>query len=96
MNNLLNPHPVWCVGGPDCASGLHVSALTCAAPRGDEGIQVAAGLWQMDVGKLTPSGVLLEFSADDEGSERWLIDQAQARSLIQLVQRLQHRAEGRR
>ncbi|HEX5598927.1 MAG TPA: hypothetical protein VFX61_23370 [Micromonosporaceae bacterium] len=86
MNKLLDPaHPVWCLRGPDCAHGLHFSGLACAALRGDEVIQVAAGLWQMDVGPVSPSGVLLEFSADEAASERWFVDLAQAKALIRLM-----------
>ncbi|HEX5597028.1 MAG TPA: hypothetical protein VFX61_13585 [Micromonosporaceae bacterium] len=78
-------HPLWCLRGPECADGLHFSGLACAAPRGDEVIQVAAGLWQMDVGAVSPGGVLLEFSADDDGSQRWFVDLAQAQALIRLM-----------
>ncbi|HEX5596568.1 MAG TPA: hypothetical protein VFX61_11225 [Micromonosporaceae bacterium] len=82
---LDSDHPVWCLRGPDCASGLHFSGLACAAPRGDEVVQVAAGLWQMDVGPVSPGGVLLEFSADDDASERWFLDLAQSQALIRLM-----------
>ncbi|HEX5543183.1 MAG TPA: hypothetical protein VFX60_16770 [Micromonospora sp.] len=85
MKKVEPVHPVWCLRGPDCASGLHFSGLACAAPRGDEVIQVAAGLWQMDVGPMTPGGVLLEFSADDDDSHRWFIDLPQSRALIRLM-----------
>ncbi|HEX6968353.1 MAG TPA: hypothetical protein VF174_06020 [Micromonosporaceae bacterium] len=58
---------------------------------------MAAGLWRMDVGpSLTPGGVMLEFSTDEESRERWYIDLAQSRSLVHLMRRLQQRAEGRR
>ncbi|HEX5598283.1 MAG TPA: hypothetical protein VFX61_20045 [Micromonosporaceae bacterium] len=86
MNKLFDPgHPAWCLHGPDCAHGLHFSGLACAAVRGDEVIQVAAGLWQMDVGPVSPGGVLLEFSADDDGNQRWFVDLAQAQTLIRLM-----------
>ncbi|HEX5540857.1 MAG TPA: hypothetical protein VFX60_04745 [Micromonospora sp.] len=86
MKKILDPdHPAWCLRGPDCAEGLHFSGLACAAPRGDEVIQVAAGLWQMDVGPVSPGGVLLEFSADDDDSQRWFIDLAQSRALVRLM-----------
>ncbi|HEX5594688.1 MAG TPA: hypothetical protein VFX61_01505 [Micromonosporaceae bacterium] len=48
-------------------------------------IQVAAGLWQMDVGPVSPGGVVLEFSADEDASERWFVDLAQARALVCLM-----------
>ncbi|HEX5542131.1 MAG TPA: hypothetical protein VFX60_11325 [Micromonospora sp.] len=85
MRKLLDPgHPAWCLRGPDCASGLHFSGLAGAA-RGDEVIQVSAGLWQMDVGPVSPGGVLLEFSADDDASQHWFIDLAQSQELIRLM-----------
>lgn len=95
MTKFFNSvHPGWCLRGPECGSGLHLSGLACAAPRGDEVIQVAAGLWQMDVGRVSPSGVLLEFSADEDTNERWFVDLAQSRALVHLMRRLQRRAEG--
>ncbi|HEX5541191.1 MAG TPA: hypothetical protein VFX60_06460 [Micromonospora sp.] len=86
MKKILDPvHPAWCLRGPDCVNGLHFSSLACAAPRGDEVIQVSAGLWQMDVGPVSPGGVLLEFSADDDASQPWFVDLAQSRALVRLM-----------
>ncbi|SCL54634.1 hypothetical protein GA0070606_2315 [Micromonospora citrea] len=86
-------HPAWCVPESGCgASALHLSRLRPVAPRGDEVIQVRAGLWQMDVGRLRPSGVLLELSADDE-PERWPIDLAQARALAYVLRDLLRTAD---
>ncbi|MEU7998762.1 hypothetical protein AB0B83_26000 [Micromonospora sp. NPDC049060] len=81
-------HPTWCVPESGCAaSALHLSRLRSAAPRGDEVIQVRAALWQMDVGRLSPAGVLLELSAGDD-PERWPIDLAQARALVHVLRDL--------
>ncbi|MCX4386647.1 hypothetical protein OG777_06860 [Micromonospora peucetia] len=81
-------HPGWCAPESGCAaSALHLSRLRPAAPRGDEVIQVRAGLWQMDVGRLSPSGVLLELSAGDD-PERWPIDLVQARVLVHVLRDL--------
>lgn len=72
-------HPAWCAPESGCAtSALHLSRLRSVAPRGDEVIQVRAALWQMDIGRLAPAGVLLELSAGDD-PERWPVDLAQAR-----------------
>ncbi|MEV4757411.1 hypothetical protein AB0J86_20150 [Micromonospora sp. NPDC049559] len=60
--------------------------------RGDEVIQVAAGLWRMDVGPATPEGVLLELSVG-EHIERWPVDLAQSRALVPVLQRLLRRAD---
>jgi hypothetical protein len=90
MTNLSNPaHPAWCLRGADCANspGLHLSRLVSAAPRGDEVIQVAAGLWRMDVGPVTPGGVLLELSAGED-VERWPIDLAQSRAFAPVLRDL--------
>lgn len=94
MRNVPNPaHPSWCRRGPDCASNgdLHVSSLVRAAPRGDEVIQVAAGLWRMDVGPCQPGGVLLELSVGED-ADRWPIDLAQARLLVPVLAGLLRRA----
>jgi hypothetical protein len=94
VNNLSNPaHPPWCLRGSDCASSgdLHVSRLVSAAPRGDEVIQVRAGLWRMDVGPATPGGVLLELSVGED-VERWPIDLAQSANLVPLLRDLLRRA----
>ncbi|MDG4817358.1 MULTISPECIES: hypothetical protein [unclassified Micromonospora] len=45
------------------------------------------GLWRMDVGPTPPSGLLLELSAGAD-VERWPIDLAQSRSLVDLSGRL--------
>ncbi len=84
-----SPHPLWCLGGPECAgaSGLHLSEVQSAAQRGNEVIQVGAGLWQMDVGPTSPCGVLLELSGGEE-VQRWPVDLAQARALAGVLQRL--------
>jgi hypothetical protein len=95
MRNLPNlAHPPWCLRGPDCApsGGLHLSGLVNAAPRGDEVIQIGAGLWRMDVGPSTaPGGVLLELSAGDH-VERWPIDLAQSANLVPVLTGLLRRA----
>ena len=95
MSNLSNPdHPSWCLRGADCAgsSGLHLSPLVSAAPRGDEVIQVAAGLWRMDVESARPGGVLLELSVGAD-VERWPIDLAQSIALVPLLRDLLGRAD---
>ncbi|MFG3697413.1 hypothetical protein ACGF5C_05750 [Micromonospora sp. NPDC047620] len=86
-------HPMWCVPESGCGtSALHLSRLRPVAPRGDEVIQVRAALWQMDVGRLAPAGVLLELSAGDD-PERWPIDLAQARALVHVLRDLLRIAE---
>lgn len=99
MSNLPNSvHPWWCLRGEDCAADrasggrLHYSRLVSAAPRGDEVIQVRAGLWRMDVGPASPEGVLLELSAGAD-VERWPIDLAQARALLPVLRGLLRRAD---
>ncbi|SCE87905.1 hypothetical protein GA0070558_111123 [Micromonospora haikouensis] len=90
MRNLPNSaHPSWCLRGPDCAvsGGLHLSGLVDAAVRGDEVLQVRLGLWRIDTGPTPPSGLLLELSAAAD-VERWPIDLAQSRSLVDLSGRL--------
>ena len=100
MPNLPNPpHPTWCLRGPDCADGggLHVSTLTSAAPRGDEVIQIRAGLWGMDtpspsmvrpgIALRAPGGLLLELSCGED-VERWPVDLAQSHALLPLLSRL--------
>ncbi|MGK5676072.1 hypothetical protein ACSNOB_24910 [Micromonospora sp. URMC 106] len=87
-------HPAWCAPESGCAtSALHLSRLRSVAPRGDEVIQVRAALWQMDVGRLAPAGVLLELSAGDD-PERWPIDLAQARALVHVLRELLRLADG--
>ncbi|MCM0675899.1 hypothetical protein NCC78_14545 [Micromonospora phytophila] len=81
-------HPTWCAPESDCAAtALHLSRLRPVAPRGDEVIQIRLGLWRMDVGRLSPSGVLLDLSAGDE-PERWPIDLMQAHALVRVLQDL--------
>ncbi|MFG1674383.1 hypothetical protein [Micromonospora sp. NPDC049282] len=93
MSNLPNAaHPPWCLRGPDCVggNGLHLSRLVGAAVRGDEVIQAGVGLWRMDVGPTSPSGLLLELSADEE-VERWPLDLPQSRALVRASPRLLRR-----
>ncbi|WBB72796.1 hypothetical protein O7602_24330 [Micromonospora sp. WMMD1128] len=90
MSNLSNiAHPPWCLRGPDCAgrNGLHLSRLVGTAVRGDEVIQAGVGLWRMDVGPASPTGLLLELSAGED-VERWPIDLPQSRALIRTSQHL--------
>ncbi|MDG4828584.1 hypothetical protein O7627_04600 [Solwaraspora sp. WMMD1047] len=92
MDKLSNPaHPPWCGRGPDCATapGWHNSALLPVASLGDEVIQVAAGLWQLDVESpsIPVGGVLLEFTLGGD-VERWPIGLIQALSLARLLPRL--------
>ncbi|WP_089156634.1 hypothetical protein [Micromonospora sp. NBS 11-29] len=89
MSNLPNVHPPWCLRGPDCAggNGLHLSRLVGTAVRGDEVIQAELGLWRMDVGPTSPSGLLLEFSAGED-VERWPLDLPQSHMLARASQRL--------
>ncbi|MFI5833739.1 hypothetical protein ACIA5A_08685 [Micromonospora sp. NPDC051300] len=93
MSNLSNiAHPPWCLRGPDCAggNGLHLSRLAGTAVRGDEVIQAGVGLWRMDVGPTSPSGLLLEFSAGAD-VERWPLDLPQSQALVRASQRLLRR-----
>ncbi|MEV0329244.1 hypothetical protein AB0H63_22770 [Micromonospora echinospora] len=86
MTNLPSPdHPPWCLRGPDCAGpgDLHLSRLVGTAVRGDEVIQARLGLWRMDVGPTSPTGLLLELSAG-EYVERWPVGLAQSRALAHL------------
>ncbi|MEO3742190.1 hypothetical protein [Plantactinospora sp. B5E13] len=69
-----------------------MSTLVRVAPRGDEVIQVAAGLWRMDVGPCQPGGVLLESSVGED-ADRWPIDSAQARVLVAVLVDLLRRAD---
>ncbi|HEX5596926.1 MAG TPA: hypothetical protein VFX61_13055 [Micromonosporaceae bacterium] len=39
----------------------------------------------MDVSPVSPGGVLLEFSADDDASQQWFVDLAQSQALIRLM-----------
>ena len=80
-------HPQWCVGGVDCANGMHVSRIRSVAQTGEELIQVGVGLWLMEVGQVTPAGLVLELSADEE-PQHWLVDLAQSRVLVPVLQDL--------
>ncbi|MEV4757436.1 hypothetical protein AB0J86_20285 [Micromonospora sp. NPDC049559] len=94
MNNLSNStHPSWCLRGPDCAdsAGLHYSRLVGMA-RGNEIIQMNVGLWRMDVGPVSPGGVLLEFTLEED-VDRWPVDLAQSHALARLLPRLLRQAD---
>jgi hypothetical protein len=80
-------HPGWCLGGPDCRSGVHMSRIRVADPAGREIVQVGAGLWLMEVGKVSPGGVLLELSVDEE-PQRWMLSLVQSRALVPILQDL--------
>ena len=92
---IRRSHPAWCEPESECgATALHLSRLRSVAPRGDEVIQVRAGLWRMDVGPAGAEGVALELSVGEE-AEWWPVDLAQARALVRVLQDLLLVADGR-
>lgn len=90
---IRRSHPAWCESENECGTtALHLSGLWSVAPRGDEVIQVRAGLWRMDVGPAGAEGVAVELSVGED-VEWWPIDLAQARALVRVLNDLLRNAD---